>query len=173
MMNGYYNNKKKMTMKKRMMLIVTAALLGFGTAAAATYDMPMGRFPSCGMAGMQQQFELSDSQRVQMRKVQRKQWTLAAAERRALILLNRELRTESLKATPDKQKIEGITKKIGAHHAAMARLKSSHLAEVSSILTPEQRNDNEEMLYCPPMGGGSGMRGGCGAGMQRGCGMMY
>jgi len=158
-------------MKKRMMLIVTAALLGFGTAAAD--DMPMGRVPNCGMPGMQQPFELSDSQRVQMGKVQRKQWTLAAAEHRALIQLNRELRTESLKASPDKQKIEGITKKIGAHHAAMARLKSSHLAEVSSILTPEQRKNNEEMLYCPPMGGGFGMRGGCDTGMQRGCGMRY
>ena len=147
-------------MKKRMMLIVTAALLGFGTAAAD--DMPMGRVPNCGMPGMQQQFALSDSQRVQMNKVQRKQYALAVAEHTELIKLNRELRIESLKASPDKNKINRIAEKIGEHHAAMARLKSSHLTEVSSILTPEQRNDNEEMLYCPPMGGGFGMRGGCG-----------
>ncbi len=158
-------------MKKTMMLIVATALLGFGTAAADI--MPMGRMPNCRMAGMQQQVALSDSQHVQIEKIQRKQWTLASAEHTALIKLNGELRIESLKARPDKQKIEQLAEEIGRHHATLARLKSSHLAETFSILTPEQRKNNEEMLYCPPMGGGgAGMRGGCGAQMQRGCGMM-
>ncbi len=158
-------------MKKTMMLIVTAVLLGFGTAAAATDDMPMGRMPNCGMPGMLQQSELSDSQRVQIYKVQREQWTLTATEHRELMRLNRELRIESLKASPDKHKIEQLAKKIGHHHATMALLKSSHLSKAALILNPEQRKNSEESLDCPPMGGGYGMRGGCGAGMQRGCGM--
>jgi len=158
-------------MKKRMMLVVTTALLGFGTAEAIADNMPMGRAPNCGMPGMLQQSELSENQRVQMEKVQQKQCRLAAAEHRELIKLNEELRTESLKTTPDNSKIERLAEKIGQHHAAMARLKSSRLSEAASILTPEQRKNNEERVDCWPMGGGFGMRGGCGAGMQWGCGM--
>ena len=83
---------------------------------------------------------LNDSQIAKLKELREKQFSLVVAERKELVSLNRELHEESFKASPDKNKIDELSDKIGTKHAALARLKSSLLSEFASILTPAQRD---------------------------------
>jgi Spy/CpxP family protein refolding chaperone len=89
---------------------------------------------------LQEKLGLNDSQRTKLKEIREKQFSFVVAERKELLSLNRELHAESFKESPDKNKIDELSDKIGKKHASLARLKSRHLSELASLLTPAQRN---------------------------------
>ncbi len=91
------------------------------------------------MNGLQEQLGLSKRQSAQVKELREKQFSLVVAERKGLVALKRSLEEESLKTTPDQKKIDELTGKIGQKYASLAQLKSHHLTELVSILTPAQR----------------------------------
>jgi hypothetical protein len=115
-----------------------------------------GRWRHCRNNGLQERLGLNEKQSVQVQELQKKHFNAMIAEKENLVTLNRELREESIKAHPDKKKIYGISENIGRLHATLARLKSTHLAELATILSPAQI---EKMQ---PMMGHHQMRGNCG-----------
>ncbi|MEI8033041.1 MAG: periplasmic heavy metal sensor [Chlorobiaceae bacterium] len=124
-----------------------------------------GRGSRCGSLWMKERLGLNDTQSAEVEKLRQKHLREAGAEREKVIALNGELRAESLKPKPDKARIQRISERIGRQHATLARLKSSHMAELSSLLTPDQRKKLETATtYCGPGQGrgGYGRRGGCG-----------
>ncbi|MEI6757500.1 MAG: periplasmic heavy metal sensor [Chlorobium sp.] len=123
-----------------------------------TMRMPGGRVQNCRIGIMQQQLGLNDKQSQQVVALQQKHFNSMAAERNGLQSLNIELQKESLKATPDRKKIEGLSEKIGKEHAKLARMRSSHIEEVASVLTPSQRDKMGAMFNSRPMRGNCGMR---------------
>ncbi len=126
-----------------------------------------GRGGACGSRWMQGMLGLNDKQVTQVEKLRQKHFAQASAEHQKIMTLNRELFSESLKAKPDQAKIQGISESIGREHAALARMKSGHMEEFSSLLTADQRKKLETTapLCGPGQGrGGFGRRGGCGFG---------
>lgn len=115
-----------------------------------------GRWQNCGNYWMQERLGLNDKQSIQVQDLQKKHFNVMITEKEKLAVLNRELREESLKHSPDAKKIDGISEKIGRVHTTLAHLKSTHLTELATILTPAQI---EKM---PPMMGRHQMRGNCG-----------
>ena len=91
------------------------------------------------MNGLEEQLGLSKRQSAQVKELREKQFSLVVAERKGLVALKRSLEEESLKTTPDQKKIDELTGKIGQKYASLAQLKSHHLTELVSILTPAQR----------------------------------
>ncbi len=98
-----------------------------------------GREEHFSMNGLQEQLGLSKRQSAQVKELREKQFSLVVAERKGLVALKRSLEEESLKTTPDQKKIDELTGKIGQKYASLAQLKSHHLTELVSILTPAQR----------------------------------
>ncbi len=94
----------------------------------------------------QERLGLNNSQTANIKELREKQFRLVVTERKELVALNRELRTESFKANPDKNKIDELSDRIGKKHASFARLKSSHLSELASILTPAQRDKMQTII---------------------------
>ncbi len=92
------------------------------------------------MKRLQERLGLNDSQSAKIKELREKQFSIVVAERKELVSLNRELHNESFKESPDKNKVDELSEKIGKKHAALARLKSSHLSELATILTPAQRD---------------------------------
>ena len=101
---------------------------------------PEGKGHHWRMNRLQEKLGLNDSQVVKLKEIREKQFSLVVADRKELVSLNRELQGESLKVSPDKNKIDELSDKIGKKHALLARLKSKHLSELASILTPAQRD---------------------------------
>jgi len=98
-----------------------------------------GRGGRCGMNGLEEQLGLSKHQSTQVKELREKQFTLVVAERKELAALKRELEEKSFTTTPDRKKIDELSDKIGQKYASLAKLKSNHLTELVSILTPAQR----------------------------------
>lgn len=117
---------------------------------------PGGRWQNCGNYGMQERLGLNEKQSAQVQELQKKHVNVMIAEKEKLVVLNREIREESIKTHPDNKKIDVLSEKIGRVHATLARLKSNHLAELATILSPAQI---EKMQ---PMMGHHQMRGNCG-----------
>ncbi len=166
-------------MKKSVMLLIATMALGFGTASAATGNPrcampgaamcqpgpgmkpmggPQGRWENCGATSLQKQLGLSEEQNARVEKLCKTHFGAMDTEREKLMTLNQELKTESLKANPDKKKIDDISERIGQQHTAMAHLKSAHLAELASVLTPAQLEKMQGIITSRPMGGRCGMR---------------
>ena len=91
------------------------------------------------MNGLEEQLGLSKHQSTQVKELREKQFTLVVAERKELAALKRELEEKSFTTTPDRKKIDELSDKIGQKYASLAKLKSNHLTELVSILTPAQR----------------------------------
>ena len=91
------------------------------------------------MNGLEEQLGLSKRQIGQVKELREKQFTRVVAERKELASLQRELDERSFTTTPDRKRIDELSDKIGKKHASLAQLKSNHLAELVSILTPAQR----------------------------------
>ncbi|MCX6179082.1 MAG: hypothetical protein NT163_06940 [Chlorobiales bacterium] len=89
--------------------------------------------------GLQERLGLNESQSAKVKELREKQFTLVVAERKEIVALNRELQKESFKTSPNQKKLEELSDKIGKKHALLAHLKSKHLTELASILTPAQR----------------------------------
>ncbi len=149
-------------MKKTLMILTTALLLGVGAASAAP-NGPLGvgcfgqeRMPECRMDMMQDNLGLNDKQCEQMEEFQAKHFRLVSAEQRKLVTIERQLREESLKASPDAKQIDQLADKIGKQHTVLARLRSAHLSEMNSILTPAQRDSSMKTMK-----GFMPMRGNC------------
>ena len=100
---------------------------------------PEGRGAECRRHGLQERLGLNESQSAQVKELREKQFTLVIAERKELQALNQALQAESFKVNPDQNKIEELSGQIGKKHASLARLKSHHMSELASILTPAQR----------------------------------
>ena len=98
-----------------------------------------GRGHYFGHNRMKEVLGLNDTQSTKVKELREKQFSLVVAERKELVALNRELKSESFKVSPDRKKIEALAERIGKQHASLARLKSNHLSELASILTPAQR----------------------------------
>ena len=103
---------------------------------------------------MQEKLGLSKQQSTEIQQLMQKQFRLASKGHQELMGLNHKLQAESLKARPDKKVINTLSEEIGKEHAALARLKSNHLAEVASRLTPEQRSTMLSLMSSRPMRGG-------------------
>ncbi|MFZ4525816.1 MAG: Spy/CpxP family protein refolding chaperone [Chlorobium sp.] len=139
-------------MKKTLMILTTALLLGFSSASAAP-NVPRGMgspwtggMPGCRMPIMQDNPGLNDKQCEQMEEFQAKHFRLVSAEQRKLMTFERELQEESLKATPDAKKIDQLAEKIGKQHTAIARIRSAHVTEMNSLLTPAQRDSSMKAM---------------------------
>ena len=98
-----------------------------------------GRGEHFRMSGLEERLGLSKHQSAQVKELREKQFTLVVAERKELAALKRELAEKSFTTTPDKKKIDELSDKIGQKYASLAKLKSNHLTELVSILTPAQR----------------------------------
>jgi len=105
-----------------------------------------GRVPECGMSMMQDNLGLNDKQCEQMEEFQAKHFRLVSAEQRKLMTYERQLRDESLKANPDAKQIGLLAEKIGKQNAVLARLRSAHITEINSILTPAQRDSSMKAM---------------------------
>jgi Spy/CpxP family protein refolding chaperone len=81
---------------------------------------------------------ISDAQQKKLDELRQKQFATASKERSQLFSLRQEIRNESLKKNPDGRKIAMLSEKIGTVHTGLARIRSSHLQEMASILTPDQ-----------------------------------
>jgi Spy/CpxP family protein refolding chaperone len=121
-------------------------------------NRPNGRGMNCGVSGMQQQLGLDERQSAEIEKLRQKHFTRMGAGRQELATLNGDLRIESLKSHPDKRKIERLSEQIGKKHALLARMKSSHIIEVASVLTPSQRSKMQKVMETRPMQGNCGMK---------------
>ena len=95
---------------------------------------------------MEERLGLNDKQSEQVEELRANQYKKVSAERRKLAALERELQAESVKAKQDKKKIDQLSEKIGKQHAALARLQSNHMAEVSAILTPAQKDSMRTIM---------------------------
>ncbi|MEI7694844.1 MAG: periplasmic heavy metal sensor [Chlorobium sp.] len=142
-------------MKKTMMVITASLLLGFGSATATACPNSGGGFGGRGGRGctagmMEERLGLNDKQSEQVEELQANHFKKVSSERRKLATLEKELQAESLKAKQDKKKIDQLSEKIGKQHAALARLRSTHMAEVAAILTPEQRDSMRTMMDFRP-----------------------
>ncbi|MEI8102368.1 MAG: periplasmic heavy metal sensor [Chlorobium sp.] len=141
-------------MKKTMMVITASLLFGFAGATAVTAcpgamgggGQGGGRVHGCGAGMMEERLGLNDKQSEQVEELRANQYKKVSAERRKLAALERELQAESVKAKQDKKKIDQLSEKIGKQHAALARLQSNHMAEVSAILTPAQRDSMRTIM---------------------------
>ncbi|NTV93716.1 MAG: periplasmic heavy metal sensor [Chlorobiaceae bacterium] len=98
-----------------------------------------GRGKHFRMNGLEERLGLSKQQSSQVKELREKQFSLVVAERRELATLKRELEEKSFTTTPDRKKIDELSDKIGQKYASLAQLKSKHLTELVSILTPAQR----------------------------------
>ena len=98
-----------------------------------------GRGVRFGMNGLAEQLGLSKRQSTQVTELREKQFTLVVAERKGFAVLKRELEEKSFSTTPDRKRIDELSDKIGQKYASLAKLKSNHLSELVSILTPAQR----------------------------------
>ncbi len=147
--------KKGNAMKRTLMILTSAVLLGFSTASAdpnvqrGMGCLRGGRIPECRMDWMQDNLGLNDKQCEQMEEFQAKHFRLVSAEQRKLMTFERELQEESLKTTPDAKKIDLLAEKIGKQHATLARMRSAHVAEMNSILTPAQRDSSMKAMKNP------------------------
>lgn len=161
------------------MILMATMTLGFGSASAATgyprcampgaamcqpgagmqpMGGPQGRGVNCRANSLQKQLGLNDDQNARLENLCKTHFGAMDTEREKLMTLNNELQTESLKASPDKKKIDAISEKIGQQHTAMAQMKSAHLTELASVLTPVQLEKMKTMINSRPMGGRCGMR---------------
>ena len=118
---------------------------------------PRGRWQNCGPNGMHERLGLNDKQSAQVQELRKKHFNVMMTEREKLVALNRELRDESIKTHPDNKKIDGLSEKIGKLHETLARMKSTHLAELASILSPAQLEKMQTRMDCRPMRGNCGM----------------
>ena len=91
------------------------------------------------MNGLEEQLGLNKRQSAQVKELREKQFTLVVAERKEIAVLQRELEAKSFTISPDRKKIDELSDKIGQKYASLAQLKSKHLAQLVSILTPAQR----------------------------------
>ena len=98
-----------------------------------------GRGVRFGMNGLAEQLGLSKRQSTQVTELREKQFTLVVAERKGIAALKRELEEKSFSTSPDRKRIDELSDKIGQKYASLAKLKSNHLSELVSILTPAQR----------------------------------
>ncbi len=151
-------------MKKTLMILTAAMLLGVSSASAdPNFQRGMGcplpgNIPECRMDMMQNNLGLNDRQCEQMEDLQAKHFRLVSAERRKLMTFERELRDESMKVAPDTKKIDLLSEKIGKQYTVLARLRSTHLTEMNSILTPAQRDSSMKAMKDPmPVHGGCRM----------------
>jgi len=148
-------------MKKTLVVLAASAvLLGFNSASAAP-GCPMGLLggrggAGCGVAMMDERLGLDEKQSEKMDELQSVHFRKVSAERRKLSAMERELQTESLKAKPEKKKIDLLSEKIGKQHAALVRLRSAQMSEVAAILTPSQLDSMRAMMDEWPMRGGRG-----------------
>ena len=120
-----------------------------------------GTWQNCRNYWMQERLGLNDKQSMQVQELQKKHFNAMIAEKEKLVTLNRELREESLKHSPNTKKIDEISEKIGRLHATLAHLKSTHLAELASILSPAQIEKMQAIMGHYQMRGNFGMRGNC------------
>ena len=118
----------------------------------------MGEGRPCRMNRFQERVGLNESQSAKVKELREKHFTLVVAERKELVSLNRELQNESFKGSPDKNIIDELSDKIGKKHAELARLKSNHLSELSSILTPAQRDKMQTLRDARELRGPWGRR---------------
>ncbi len=88
--------------------------------------------------GMNERLNLSNEQRTSFRELRRKYFDNSITERRGLMELKRELAEESVRKTPDQNKINTLSDRIGREHTKLARSQSRFINELSSILSPEQ-----------------------------------
>jgi len=121
-----------------------------------------GNWQNCGNPWMQERLGLNDKQSAQMQELHKKHFNTMIAEKEKLTALNGELRQESIKNHPDKKKIDVLSEKIGRLHANLAHLKSTHLAELATILSPAQIEKMQPMMGPRQMRWNCGMRGNCG-----------
>jgi hypothetical protein len=98
-----------------------------------------GRGERFRMNRLEERLGLSKQQSAQVKELREKQFTLVVAERKGLSALKRELEEKSFAIHPDKKRIDELSDKIGQKYASLAQLKSRHLTELVSILTPAQR----------------------------------
>lgn len=103
------------------------------------------------MNGLEERLGLSKRQIAQVKELREKQFSLVVTERKELAVLQRELEKKSFSITPDRKKIDELSDKIGKKNAALAQLKSNHLAELVSILTPAQRTKLQTMRDARPL----------------------
>ncbi len=93
----------------------------------------------CRMNGLEEKLGLSKRQSAQVKELREKQFTVVVAERKELVALRKELEEKSFTINPDRKTIDELSVKIGQKYASLAQLKSRHLTELVSILTPAQR----------------------------------
>lgn len=91
------------------------------------------------MNGLEEKLGLSKRQSAQVKELREKQFTVVVAERKELVALRKELEEKSFTINPDRKTIDELSVKIGQKYASLAQLKSRHLTELVSILTPAQR----------------------------------
>jgi len=108
---------------------------------------PEGKVVNCWIRGIQKQLGLNDTQSTQIEKLQQKHLTFITTEWQELTTLKSDLRIESLKIHSDREKIDRLSEKIGKQQATLARMKSRHLEEVASILTPAQRDKMQKLIH--------------------------
>jgi len=151
-------------MKKTLIILTTALLLGFSTASADSNVqrgmgcLKTGRMLEYRMDMMQDNLGLNDRQCEQMEELQAKHFRRVSAEHRRLMTFERQLREESLKASPDAKTIDLLAEKIGKQHTVLARMRSAHVTEMNSILTPAQRDSSmKAMKDSMPMRGNGRM----------------
>jgi Spy/CpxP family protein refolding chaperone len=148
-------------MKKTLVVLAASALLlGFNSVSAAPLCPSMGGFggrgQGCGVTLMEERLGLNEKQCEKMDELQSNHFRKVSSERRKLAAMERELQTESLRAKPDNKKIDPLSEQIGKQHTALARLRSTQMAEVAAILTPAQLDSMRTMTTGWPRPGGYG-----------------
>ncbi|NTU53706.1 MAG: periplasmic heavy metal sensor [Chlorobiaceae bacterium] len=146
------------TMKKKM--IMTVLVAGFistaGTVFAKGTALDVQQVPPDAAGamnvpdyGMRPEFRhpqrdmkkilaLNDAQVTKITGLRRDFFSQSKPVRQTIGNLRHELALESVKPQPDKQKIAGLTRRIGEEHIRLADLESRHLQQLATVLDSKQ-----------------------------------
>ncbi|NTW52195.1 MAG: periplasmic heavy metal sensor [Chlorobiaceae bacterium] len=101
---------------------------GYGTGPGARHARPF----------MKKALGLSESQEVKMTEMRKSFFQESSQVRQELKTLRHDLADESVRNKPDERKIADLSDRIGRQHTKLARLQSSHLRGLSTVLDHKQ-----------------------------------
>lgn len=106
----------------------------------------------CRPVSMEKMLGLSDSQSKKLQLMRNSHFMAMSADRQQLMTLRQEIRDESLKKNPDSKKIGILSEQIGRTHAELAKKQSTHLHQISAVLTPDQIEKMKTFMQNRPGG---------------------
>ena len=92
------------------------------------------------------ELELTEQQKTAFIKLRQEHFRKTMPAVRNIVELKKALISESIKASPDKQKIAAIADSIGQRQAWLENNLANHFHELATLCTPSQRDSLEKML---------------------------